>query len=192
MSKVNEEKPKLLTSVLIFMSAYSPLSLIFALQDFSWESNTLKHPRLSFGLIALGTLSVIITCLVVKHLEKEASRGRQVKITHVSYHSGELMNYSIPYMVSFFAMDLSNPSILLSFLLFMGIMFVITLKTHNTFINPLLCCMGYNLYKVTYTRDDHEFEDFLLSKNSRPQPNQFYRIAHLSERLIITTPSNNE
>jgi len=190
MSKSNISFPKWWVALLIFMSAYSPLSIIFALQDFCWETKQLAHPKTTFSILVASFICIIVTFRAIKFLEKQAARNVPVIITKVSYYSGELINYSIPYMVSFFVMDLGNPSLLLSFCLFMFIMFVITVRTHNTFINPLLCFLGYNLYKITYKRDAHEFEDFLLAKGDRPQQGDHCQLAHLSERLTIRHHDN--
>lgn len=188
MNKSNEIKPRLWTSFVVFASAYSPLAVIFAIQDFNWSIKNFDHPLIVWVLIASALISVIVTCAAIKDMEKEAGRTVPVKVTKVAYYSGELINYSIPYMVSFFVIDLGKPTLLLSFVFFMALMFMITIRTHNTFINPILCLLGYNLYKITYVKNDHEYEDFMLAKGDRPQKSDSIRIAHLSDRLTIKKP----
>ncbi len=184
-------KLRLLPSILIFLSAYSPLSIIFLIQDVDIENKCLMHPGILWPIIAVSILSCLIVWVAVFFIK--GSRP-PVAIKKVSNRSGELINYSIPYMISFFVMDLGDTKLLLSFLFFMIIMFVITLKTHNIFINPILACMGYNLYDVRYERDGKEFEDFFLikTKGERLIDGESCRIVELSEQLYLVTDRNPE
>ena len=124
------------------------------------------------------------------HFQKSSSPP--VTIDSVSIRSGELINYSIPYMISFFVMDLGSANLLLSFGFFMIIMYILTLKTHNIFINPILAIMGYNLYDVHYTRNGKEYEHFFLVKGERLKVNERCRIAEISEQLYLVTERNPE
>lgn len=190
-TKAYKMKLRFIASILIFISAYSPLSIIFLIQDFDTHNMTLKHPVLIWQIIGVSLLSCIIVWAAVYFIK--GSRP-PVTIKKVSNRSGELINYSIPYMISFFVMDLGNTKLLLSFLFFMIIMFVITLKTHNIFVNPILACMGYNLYDVTYERDGNECEDFFLikTKGQRLTNGESCRIVELSEQLYLVTERNPE
>jgi hypothetical protein len=90
-------------------------------------------------------------------------------------------------MISFFVMDLGDLKLVISFGFFMLIMFWITLKTHNIFINPILACMGYNLYEVRYEQNHTECENFFLVKGNRLQKNDECRIVEISEQLYLVT-----
>lgn len=182
-------KLRFLSSVLIFISAYSPLSIIFLIQDFDTQKKSLEHPGVLWPIIWVSVLSCIIVWVAVSFIKDSRP---PVTIKKVSNRSGELINYSIPYMISFFVMDLGDTKLLLSFLFFMIIMFIITLKTHNIFINPILACMGYNLYDVTYERDGKEYEEFFLikTKGERLRDGESCRIMELSEQLYLVTDRN--
>jgi hypothetical protein len=95
-------------------------------------------------------------------------------------------------MISFFVMDLGDTKLLLSFGFFMFIMYWLTLKTHNIFINPILACMGYNLYDVKYEKDGKEYEDFFLVKGNRMKSGENCRIIEFSEQLYFVTERNPE
>lgn len=152
-------KLKILPSILIFLSAYSPLSIIFLIQDFDWETKTVAHPEILYPILGISFISIILIWLTVKSIKVSTP---PVKVISVSNKSGELINYSIPYMISFFVMDLSKTKLLLSFGFFMFIMYVLTLKTHNIFINPILAVIGYNIYDVKYQKDNREYQSFFL------------------------------
>lgn len=130
----------------------------------------------------------VVSCLCIWFAVRSMSVSTPpVTVVSVSNRSGELINYSIPYMLSFFVMDLSNTKMLISFAFFMVIMYWMTLKTHNIFINPVLALMGYNIYDVNYKRDGHELQDFFLVKGDRLRPNESCRVIELSERLLLVT-----
>ncbi|MCW0218422.1 MAG: hypothetical protein OJI67_08890, partial [Prosthecobacter sp.] len=85
---------------------------------------------------------------------------------------------------------LGNMNMLISFLFFMGIMYWMTVKTHNIFVNPILACLGYNLYDVKYEKGGIECEDFFLVKGTRLKPLDRVRITCLSEQLFLVSEIN--
>lgn len=182
-------KLRFISSIFIFLSAYSPLSVIFLIQDFDFTQNNLKHPIFVFLLLGISIISCLVVYLAVTKLKVSSP---PVEVTSVSNRSGELINYSIPYMISFFAMDLGNKNLLFSFGFFMIIMYWVTLKTHNIFVNPILACIGYNLYDVKYIKDDKELEDFFLMKGERLQKSDLCQIVEISEQLYLITARNPE
>lgn len=180
-------KLKILPSILIFLSAYSPLAVIFLIQDFDWKTKSVLHPEIMYPILAIAAISVILIWVAVKFIKVSTP---PVKVLSVSNKSGELINYSIPYMISFFVMDLSKTKLLLSFGFFMFIMYVLTLKTHNIFINPILAVIGYNIYDVTYQKDSMEYQSFFLIKGERLRKDENCRIVELSEHLFLVTERN--
>ena len=121
------------TSILFFVSSYSPLALIILLMDinpdFAFKSpgSWLLHPTASVGALIIGVMSVFILLITVKQI----GGGDNIKIIRVANQSGELVNYSIPYMISFFGFDLGNLSSVAAFLFFLVLMYVLTGRTTN-------------------------------------------------------------
>jgi hypothetical protein len=182
-------KLRFLSSLLIFLSAYSPLSIIFLIQDFDLEKKELMHATIVWSIIGVSIISCILTWTAIRFLRISSP---PIIVKSVSNRSGELINYSIPYMISFFVMDLGNLKLLLSFGFFMFIMYVLTMKTHNIFINPMLAVMGYNIYDVKYERNGNECEDFFLVRGDRLKKNERCRIIEISEQLYVVTDRNPE
>ncbi|MBN2747481.1 MAG: hypothetical protein JXR34_12205 [Bacteroidales bacterium] len=180
-------KLKILPSILIFLSAYSPLSIIFLIQDFNWQSKAVEHPTIVYPILGVSILSVILIWIAVKFVKVSTP---PVKVVSVSNKSGELINYSIPYMISFFVMDLSQTKLLISFGFFMFIMYVLTLKTHNIFINPILAVIGYNIYDVKFDKNGRELQAYFLIKGERLKKTETCRIVELSEHLYLVTDRN--
>lgn len=182
-------KLRLLSSILIFISAYSPLSLIFLVQDYDFDKHILCHPEIVYPVLAISVISCII---VIASVEKIKFSSPPIEILSVSNRSGELINYSIPYMISFFAVDLGDINQLICFGIFMVLMYWLTLKTHNMFINPVLALRGYNLYDVRYKSGNEELQDFFLSKDKRLENGDKCRIVEVSENLYLVTEINPE
>ena len=106
--------------------------------------------------------------------------------------SGDLINYSIPYLVTFVTVDkffeLSN---LVPFVLFMALMFLLTLKTQSIFINPILAAMGYGLYDVQFKEGNAEKDGVFLIKGEL-SPKSNVRIIRLSQFLYLAIRPNME
>ena len=99
-------KPKLLTAVLLFISAYSPLFLILAVKDFDfYYTYSFNHPIGISILLGLSVLSVILLFASIKSIK----RGNMpITIKAVKNRSVDLINYTIPYIVSFFGFNLAK------------------------------------------------------------------------------------
>jgi hypothetical protein len=182
-------KLRFFSSIVVFISAYSPLSIIFLIQDFDLAQRELEHPVLVLSILGIFAISCALMYFSVR-CPKVSSPP--VKVVSVSNRSGELINYSIPYMISFFVLDLGNINLLLSFGFFMIIMYLLTLKTHNIFVNPVLACIGYNLYDVRYEKDGREHEDFFLVRGERLLKNERCRVLEISQQLYLVTERNPE
>ncbi len=181
-------KLRIWSSILIFISAYSPLSVILMIQDFDFKKTyRFAHPQFVWPVFALSLISCIVLWATVRFLKVSSP---PVVIKKVSNRSGELINYSIPYMISFFILDLGSLNQILSFAFFMFIMYWLTIKTHNIYINPILACMGYNLYDVTYESNGKEYEAFFLLRGERLRSEETCRCVEVSEQLILVTDRN--
>jgi hypothetical protein len=182
-------KLRFLSSVIIFLSAYSPLAVIFWIQNYDFEKRELAHSSVIWSILALAAISCIVLWATVK-LPKVSTAPITVK--SVSNKSGELVSYTIPYMVSFFVIEHWNAQLLSSFAFFMFIMFWLTLKTHTIFNNPILAMMGYNIFDVHYEKNGKEYQDYLLAKGERLRKNEQCRIIEISELLYLVTERNPE
>lgn len=182
-------KLRLFSSVVIFLSAYSPLAIIFCIQNFDFEKQELMHPLVIWPILGLAIVSCITLWATVRLPKVSTS---PVTIKSVTNKSGELVSYTIPYMVSFFVIEHWNTQLLASFAFFMFIMFWLTLKTHTIFNNPILAMMGYNIFDVHYEKNGRECQDYLLAKGERLRKNEPCRIVEISEQLYLVTERNPE
>jgi hypothetical protein len=169
-------------SVVLFISSYSPLALILLIGDFDPQTKSLKNPAISLSILFVSFLSVLLLFVVMRQIRQ----GDTIKITSVCNQSGELVNYTIPYMISFFRFDLGGIQSFSCFLLFMVLMCVLTIRTQNIFINPILALAGYGLYDVEFTRGQEDFHAILLSQHKLHR-NQECRVRQLADFLYCVT-----
>lgn len=165
-------KPKIWTSILLFISAYSPLFLILAVKDFDFEcSYKLEHPLAIYIMLGLSFLSVVILFLTIKYMP----RGNMpVEIKTVTNRSVDLINYTIPYILSFFGFDLSKWEDVISLTIFLTIMLVLTITSRSLFLNPILAFAGYGLFDVEYEFNGKIKSVTVLSKYELKTGRKFY------------------
>jgi hypothetical protein len=145
----------------MFISSYFPLALIFIIKDLDNEKFYPKHPITA----ALITELVLISCFVVLLAARKIESGVAVKMMKVSNKSGDMFTYTIPYMISFYNFNLGDWKTLLSLLVFMSLMFALSYRTQNVFINPLLALTGYGLYDCQIKDGSREVQGLFISKH---------------------------
>lgn len=182
-------KPKLFTAILLFISAYSPLFIILAVKDFDFKSaHTFQHPVPVYILLGITAISIILLFSTVKTMK----RGNLVaEVVLVKNRSVDLINYTIPYMVSFFGIDLSKPEDVFSISVFLLILLLLTVTSKSVFMNPLLALAGYGLYDLEYKRDGKVYSTVVLSKHELHTGERYY-IRSLTRFLYFVIEENTE
>ncbi len=182
-------KPKLFTAILLFISAYAPLFIILAVKDFDFKtSHVFQHPIPVYVLLGITVLSIILLFATVASMK----RGNLVaEVVSVKNRSVDLINYTIPYMVSFFGIDLSKPEDVISISVFLLILMLLTVTSKSVFMNPLLALVGYGLYDLEYKRDGKVYSTVILSKHELHTGERYY-IRSLTRFLYFVIEENNE
>ena len=173
-------KTKILPSIIIFISAYSPLALILAIKDFNKQTLYFDNPKTIFCILIVAIISVVFLFIIMKLF----TYGQEIKILNVSNRSSELVNYTIPYMISFFGFDMHKVADLISFIIFMALLCLLTLKTQSIFINPILAVIGYGHYDIEYEENGILKEAIFLSKIKLKKKSR-YRIDKLTDYTFI-------
>lgn len=154
-------KLRLWVSLVLFVSAYSPLMIILAIQDVNPSlPRFFGSPITSCVLIFVAICSSIITILAVKNV----ASGLHVVVTKAANKSGDMFGYTIPYMLSFMRVPLDDWRTLLSLALFLTILFIMAYRTQTVFINPVLAIAGYMLIDCTFNRDGKETQAMVLTR----------------------------
>jgi hypothetical protein len=173
-------KTKLFASIIIFLSAYSPLALILAIKDFDQQKNDFNNPFIIYSVLTIAVMSIVFLFLIMRYFKY----GQEIEVKNISSISGELVNYTIPYMISFFGFDMSKTVDLISFVIFMTLLCILTIKTQSIFMNPILAVIGYGHYRLEYEENGIKKEAVFISGIKLKKESR-YRIDRLSDYTFI-------
>lgn len=177
-------KPKIITAILLFISAYTPLFIILAVKDFDFlQTYRFKH---SIPIYILLGLTVVSICLLFYAVNSIKRGNMPVKVMSVKSRSIDLINYTIPYIVSFFGFDLSKIEDVVSLTIFLLLMLLMTIKSKSVFMNPILLIAGYNLYDLEYEFDG-KINTTIVISNHDMKNNDVYYIRSLTRFLYFVT-----
>ncbi len=168
---------RLLTALIVFIGSYLPLSVILLVQNFDFTvigkpfcwlifdrgcTLPLISPIFSIGLFALTLKCFCVTLIALKFIRPSID----VEIIDAEYVPTDLMNYTLPYVVSFMSVDYQDTGKFFGFLVFLGWMFWITHRAGQVILNPVLIAMGWRLYAITYrfSGSQNVFKASALSK----------------------------
>ena len=171
-------------SLVLFISAYSPLLLILIIKDYapvnpSWLP---RNPVLSGLLLFVAVASSVAILRSVS----EISGGLPVVVTKASNKSGDMFGYTIPYMLSFLRIDLGDWQTIASLLIFLAILFVMAYRTQTVFVNPILALAGYMLIDCTFKRGATEVQAMVITRHAL-KIGQPFVIERLSSYLYIAS-----
>lgn len=114
-----------------------------------------------------------------------------VQVKSVKNRSIDLINYTIPYIVSFFGFDLSKVEDVVSLSIFLSLMLLMTIKSKSVFMNPILLLAGYNLYDLEYEFDGKVYSTIAISKFEMRNGDQFYLRSLTRFLYFITEKESN-
>lgn len=150
-----------LVSLVLFLSAYSPLMIILAIKDLNLSLPHFFGSATTSGiLIFMAIGSSVVTFMTVRSVEN----GLTVVVTKAANKSGDMFGYTIPYMLSFMRVDLEDWQTLLSLVLFLSVLFIMAYRTQTVFINPVLAIAGYMLIDCTFKRDGKEVQAMVVTR----------------------------
>ena len=149
-------------SLILFLSAYSPLMLILIIKDYDATNPGLFPQNPVFGGILL--LIAVFSSLAVLRSVREIDGGLTVTVTKASNKSGDMFGYTIPYMLSFMKVELGDWRIIVSLVLFLAILFIMAYRTQTVFVNPILALAGYMLIDCTFKRKDKEIQAMVVTR----------------------------
>jgi len=190
-------KLRLEIAMIIFLGSYLPLSLILLAQDFEYgylgrslcvpfigENCVLpfKNAPLSIGIFLLTVLCFLGTLFALMIVKPRTA----INIRKADYVPTDLMNYTLPYVVSFMSLDYQEAGKFVGFLIFLGWMFWITYRSGQIVLNPILIAFGWRLYQITYSfpGNDQEHSAAALT-HGHIVPGELHRQLAFQEILII-------
>jgi len=172
---------RILTAVVIFLGSYLPLSMILLAQNydytavslpFCWQvwrlycNFPLKNPTFAVSIFCVCAVCFLFTLIVLAFVKPK----HEIEILEAKYIPTDLMNYTLPYVVSFMSIDYQDISKFVGLVIFLIWMFWITYKSGQILLNPLLIVFGWRLYELKYRfaadQTGHERISRALSKGS--------------------------
>jgi len=192
-----------LAALFLFLGSYFPLSIILAIQDvrstswdlpfcrtFSfWEECSLPalaNPTLAICFIGVTSVSIIFFWFVLKNFD-----GRQeMLILESKTIPNDLINYVFPYLVSFMGLELGNEGKVWGFVVFLCWMFLITYRSGQILMNPLLLVAGWQLYEVNADMEGHKRNLRALSKTP-VLPKQRLQSCLIQGIYVLSNRKNN-
>lgn len=145
-----------------------------------------KNPGFAFPFF-LGSLA----CLIISVSALIAVKPKQqVIVKSVKHTPADLMNYVLPYVVSFMSIDYQETGKFVGFSIFMIWMFWITHASGQVILNPLLTVFKWQLYEVSYRypADSVEYTGRALSR-VHLVAGETYKHAMVQAIIIIKQPS---
>lgn len=188
---------RFIASLIVFLGSYFPLSLILLAQDYRFEliNAPICWPidgakcvsPLKNGTLPLVLFGVCLSCLLLSILGLATIKPKvPVDIRDAKYIPSEFMAYTLPYVVSFMSLEYQDTGKLVGLLIFLGWMFVITHRSGQLVLNPLLIVFGWRLYEVTYCYPGNGLArtGWALSKDTI-EPNTRTDVATVQDIMII-------
>jgi len=157
--KPKEMAPSLWVEAIIFLSAYYPLFLILLIRDITDKTSGLSFGLLSWGvqvswyalvLFFISSFASLIVARLIRSLLTHQDGGTPIKIHEVSQVRGDMLNYTLPFLIGLFAFNYENLQAIISLLVFLVFIFSFVHKEQISLLNPMFLLMGIRLYKVTY------------------------------------------
>lgn len=148
------------SAFLLFLGSYFPLSIILLVQNYRMElwGNEICLPwrngceiPLQQPVVSIGFAVVCLFCLIFTLVVLRSIRPRmKVEIVEAKHVPADLMNYVLPYVVSFMGLSYDDVGKFLGFIVFILWIFVITFKSERIIMNPVLTVFKWKLYEVKY------------------------------------------
>ncbi|AMZ73445.1 MULTISPECIES: hypothetical protein [Pseudomonas] len=167
-------KVKIIPAVFLFLGSYFPLSVILLLQDVSeaswkqpicWSLQRCTLPILMNGGRSLGLFIICLLSLgLFTWVLKSMPADHQLTVKDSKTVPNDLINYVFPYVVSFMGLDLASNGKFYGFLIFLTWMFLITYRSGQILMNPLLLAIGWQLHELKVTTAGNTRDVIALAK----------------------------
>lgn len=196
---------RILFAAAIYLGSYLPLSLILLAQDLDVEvvkrgicpvgsmvalgcASPLKNPLYSLAAVAVCAAGMLATFVALRVLQT----SQRVKVTESKHIPADLINYVIPYVVSFISLDFEQGTKLIGFAVFLIWIFWITYRSGQIVINPVLAAFGWKLFEVKYAYPAGSgiFVGRMLSKVDI-EPDRTYLQGHLQDVMVVRGEEGN-
>ena len=145
-------KLTLFSKLVLFLTSYIPLGIIFLIIDYTKSSNLFfKSPSFSIPLLGVMLALLLFLFSFLSYFKNKSSPIETMKVINVNSMDGEILSYIFTYILPFlgFPSDKQLP-ISLFLLIIIGILYI---KSDMIGINPILSLCGFHILKVELEKD---------------------------------------
>lgn len=157
--KSKEPTITLWMEVLIFISSYYPLFVILFIKDLGNMPDRLqfgmKAWNLSVGytsviLLTVSSIATIIISPLIRCLTTHQQGGITITITDCRQVKGDMLNYTLPFLIGLFGFNYDSFQSILSLFVFLLFMFAFIHKEQIYLLNPIFLLLNIRLYNIHY------------------------------------------
>ena len=191
---------KLITALFVFLGSYFPLAIILAVQDiklYFWTSKLcidlkfchipiFENPWFSLSFLLVTGICLFLTFIVFRTIRCTYS----ITVKEIKSIPTELINYSFPYIVSFMGVDYNSTEKIVGLGIFLIWLFLLTYKSQQIIMNPILLIFGWNLYEANIHMNGHPLSTKILSR-VKLTPKQ-YTCAIIQSIYVIKGDDKND
>lgn len=172
---IRNSEQKIATSfvvdIIVFVSSYFPLFLILLVKDVKsgLECCTTKihlnlnyylsHPWWSVTLFGVSSSSLILLVLLRRYLFSPERGGTNVLLLSCKRVRGDMLNFTIPFLVGLIGFSYDTTQQTFAFLIFMYFMFLFLRKDESIMLNPMFLLLNLKLYRIEYRRAGGDRKD---------------------------------
>lgn len=148
----------------------------------------LNNPWFSLPAFAVCAAGLVITIVALTIIQPK----QKIKIGSAKHVPADLMNYVLPYVVSFMGITYAEPDKMAGFIVFIGWIFLITYQSGQIIMNPVLVVFGWRLYEIeyTYTGGGGRVHTGICLSEVVPEVQEEHRHASIQDILIIKKVKN--
>jgi len=166
--------PTRLARILLFLSSYSPLLIVFGLR------NPFSSPIAEGVLYGGAAISILTLVLFIRQgYSLEAS---SIELKSASNRDSEAMTYVVTYFIPFLGVSYTDISSVISLLLVYVVICIIYVSANLIHTNPILNLIGYHLYEI---EDQDGKPGTLITKREYVGPNDRIKASSLSNYILL-------
>ncbi|MEZ9426112.1 hypothetical protein AB4186_22415 [Vibrio lentus] len=160
-TRSQEANIKLWVELLIFLSSYYPLFLILFIRDITATTVGIPIGLVEWNLnvsiwaiigVLLSSFATLFTGYIMRSLFTRSEGADEIRLTEVKIVRGDMINYTLPFLIGLFAFDYKTWQSISSLMVFLVFMFAFTRNEKIVLLNPMFLLLGMRLYDIKYKK----------------------------------------
>lgn len=147
-------------TVAMFVSSYSPLFVVLAIQAHDWQ--------ITVGLLAVAAMGVLGLEAILREARKTSPEV--LEASSVESRSAEIAAYLASYLIGFVTNGLTNWRDASALGIYLIVLAIVYARTGLIYINPILALRGYRLVSATAGSGQDAVSVVIITKNDSVRP----------------------